>query len=285
MGRKDIKQKMNQTQTAMQIFEYQGNEVRTIQHGDEVWWVLRDVCRVLGMTTPAKVARRLDDDEKGVSQIHTPGGTQEVTIVNEPGLYSVILRSDKPEAKAFKRWVTHDILPSIRKHGAYISGQEDLEMTREELLAKAFVAVNEISGERLKRINQLEEKIRKDEPKVAFANAVTASKDCIRIRELAKILKQNGVNTGQNKLFADLRRNGYLISEKGPDYNTPTQKSLDLGLFEIAESIYVTKSGEVHINKTAMVTPKGQTYFIRKITKYFGIDLAQPRIRVAQKAG
>lgn len=123
MGRKDIKQKMNQTQTAMQIFEYQGNEVRTIQHGDEVWWVLRDVCRVLGMTTPAKVARRLDDDEKGVSQIHTPGGTQEVTIVNEPGLYSVILRSDKPEAKAFKRWVTHDILPSIRKHGAYISGQ------------------------------------------------------------------------------------------------------------------------------------------------------------------
>ena len=225
MGRKDIKQKMNQTQTAMQIFEYQGNEVRTIQHGDEVWWVLRDVCRVLGMTTPAKVARRLDDDEKGVSQIHTPGGTQEVTIVNEPGLYSVILRSDKPEAKAFKRWVTHDILPSIRKHGAYISGQEDLEMTREELLAKAFVAVNEISGERLKRINQLEEKIRKDEPKVAFANAVTASKDCIRIRELAKILKQNGVNTGQNKLFADLRRNGYLISEKGPDYNTPTPVS------------------------------------------------------------
>ena len=218
MGRKDIKQKMNQTQTAMQIFEYQGNEVRTIQHGDEVWWVLRDVCRVLGMTTPAKVARRLDDDEKGVSQIHTPGGTQEVTIVNEPGLYSVILRSDKPEAKAFKRWVTHDILPSIRKHGAYISGQEDLEMTREELLAKAFVAVNEISGERLKRINQLEEKIRKDEPKVAFANAVTASKDCIRIRELAKILKQNGVNTGQNKLFADLRRNGYLISEKGLQY-------------------------------------------------------------------
>lgn len=113
MGRKDIQLKMNQTQTAMQIFEYQGNEVRTIQHGDEVWWVLRDVCRVLGMTTPAKVAERLDDDEKGVSLIHTPGGYQEITIVNEPGLYSVILRSDKPEAKTFKRWVTHEVFQIV----------------------------------------------------------------------------------------------------------------------------------------------------------------------------
>lgn len=105
MGRKDIKQKMNQTQTAMQIFEYQGNEVRTIQHGDEVWWVLRDVCRVLSLSNPAKVAQRLDEDEKDITLSYTPGGYQEITIVNEPVLYSVILRSDKPEAKTFKRWV------------------------------------------------------------------------------------------------------------------------------------------------------------------------------------
>lgn len=103
----------------LQIFVYSGEQLRTVQRDDGLWWVLRDVCRVLGLTTPARVAERLDDDEKGVSQIHTPGGTQEVTIINEPGLYSVILRSDKPEAKQFKRWVTHDVLPSIRKTGAY----------------------------------------------------------------------------------------------------------------------------------------------------------------------
>lgn len=103
----------------LQIFVYSGEQLRTVQRDDGLWWVLRDVCRVLGLTTPAKVAERLDDDEKGVSLIHTPGGTQEMTIINEPGLYTVILRSDKLEAKAFKRWVTHDVLPSIRKTGAY----------------------------------------------------------------------------------------------------------------------------------------------------------------------
>ena len=119
MGRKDIKQKMNQTQTAMQIFEYQGNEVRTIQHGDEVWWVLKDVCRVLSLSTPHKVAERLEEDERNlIPLIDSMGRTQKNTIVNEPGLYSVILRSDKPEAKTFKRWVTHEVLPSIRKTGA-----------------------------------------------------------------------------------------------------------------------------------------------------------------------
>lgn len=166
MGRKDIKQKMNQTQTAMQIFEYQGNEVRTIQHGDEVWWVLRDVCRVLGMTTPAKVAERLDDDEKGVSLIHTLGGNQKVTIINEPGLYAVILRSDKPEAKTFKRWVTHEVLPSIRKTGAYSVGQE---LTDEEKMAQGLIAANAI----LQR--QLEKKAMKDIPMMEFIAAVIHS--------------------------------------------------------------------------------------------------------------
>ena len=103
----------------LQIFVYSGEQLRTVQRDDGLWWVLRDVCQVLGLTTPARVAERLDEDEKAVSLIHTPGGTQEMTIINEPGLYAVILRSDKPEAKQFKRWVTHDVLPSIRKTGAY----------------------------------------------------------------------------------------------------------------------------------------------------------------------
>ena len=114
MGRKDIKQKMNQTQTAMQIFEYQGNEVRTIQHGNEVWWVLRDVCRVLSLSNPHKVAERLEEDERNlIPLIDSMGRTQKNTIVNEPGLYSVILRSDKPEAKTFKRWVTHEVFQIV----------------------------------------------------------------------------------------------------------------------------------------------------------------------------
>ncbi|WP_270847338.1 Bro-N domain-containing protein [Ruthenibacterium lactatiformans] len=111
----------------LKIFAYSGEELRTIQREDGLWWVLRDVCRVLGMTTPAKVAERLDDDEKGVSLIHTLGGNQKVTIINEPGLYAVILRSDKPEAKAFKRWVTHDVLPTIRRTGTYGVLQKQLD--------------------------------------------------------------------------------------------------------------------------------------------------------------
>ena len=166
MGRKDIKQKMNQTQTAMQIFEYQGNEVRTIQHGDEVWWVLRDVCRVLSLSNPAKVAQRLDEDEKDITLSYTPGGYQEITIVNEPGLYSVILRSDKPEAKTFKRWVTHEVLPSIRKTGAYNVGQE---LTDEEKMAHGLIAANAI----LQR--QLEKKAMKDIPMMEFITAVIHS--------------------------------------------------------------------------------------------------------------
>lgn len=166
MGRKDIKQKMNQTQTAVQIFEYQGNEVRTIQHGDEVWWVLRDVCRVLSLSNPAKVAQRLDEDEKDITLSYTPGGYQEITIVNEPGLYSVILRSDKPEAKTFKRWVTHEVLPSIRKTGTYSVGQE---LTDEEKMAHGLIAANAI----LQR--QLEKKAMKDIPMIEFITAVVHS--------------------------------------------------------------------------------------------------------------
>ena len=166
MGRKDIKQKMNQTQTAMQIFEYQGNEVRTIQHGDEVWWVLRDVCRVLSLSNPAKVAQRLDEDEKDITLSYTPGGYQEITIVNEPGLYSVILRSDKPEAKTFKRWVTHEVLPSIRKTGTYSVGQE---FTDEEKMAHGLIAANAI----LQR--QLKKKAMKDIPMIEFITAVVHS--------------------------------------------------------------------------------------------------------------
>ena len=282
MGRKDIKQKINQTQTAMQTFTNPTfGSIRTVESDGKILFCGSDVAKALGYARPNEAVAKHCKGTLKRSTL-TAGGAQEMLFIPEGDVYRLIVRSKLPSAERFEKWVFDEVLPSIRKTGAYSVGQE---LTDEEKMAHGLIAANAILQRQLKHINQLEEKIREDEPKVTLATAITHSKDCIRIRELAKILKQNGVDTGQNKLFADLRRNGYLISEKGPDYNTPTQKSMDLGLFEIIESTYVAKSGEVHINRTAMVTPKGQTYFIKKITKFFGIDLAQPRICVAKKAG
>lgn len=153
----------------LQIFVYSGEQLRTIQQPDGLWWVLRDVCQVLGLTTPARVAERLDEDEKGVSLIHTPGGDQKITIINEPGLYSVILRSDKPEAKAFKRWVTHEVLPSIRRTGAYgvpperLAHLHELQAKLEEWrgLEREFVQCTAESRKRYETNREWRDKCRK----------------------------------------------------------------------------------------------------------------------------
>lgn len=134
----------------IQIFKYENNDVRTVEMNGEPWFVLKDVCVVLGLGTVSKVADRLDADEKGMNQIHTPGGMQDVTVINESGLYNVILRSDKPEAKPFRKWVTSEVLPSIRKNGGYIAGQEQL--TPSELMAKALLVANKTLAEREARI-------------------------------------------------------------------------------------------------------------------------------------
>lgn len=153
----------------LQIFIYGGEQLRTIQQPDGLWWVLRDVCQVLGLTTPARVAERLDEDEKGVSLIHTPGGDQKITIINEPGLYAVILRSDKPEAKAFKRWVTHEVLPSIRRTGAYgvpperLAHLHELQAKLEEWrgLEREFVQCTAESRKRYETNREWRDKCRK----------------------------------------------------------------------------------------------------------------------------
>lgn len=153
----------------LQIFVYSGEQLRTIQQPDGLWWVLRDVCQVLGLTTPARVAERLDEDEKGVSLIHTPGGDQKITIINEPGLYAVILRSDKPEAKAFKRWVTHEVLPSIRRTGAYgvpperLAHLHELQAKLEEWrgLEREFVQCTAESRKRYETNREWRDKCRK----------------------------------------------------------------------------------------------------------------------------
>lgn len=244
----------------LQVFNYNGNEVRTIQKDGEPWWVLKDVCEVLDISQAVRVAERLDEDE--VSQTHITdslGRQQSTYIINESGLYNVILRSDKPEAKPFRKWVTSEVLPSIRKHGAYMTPQKIEEaLLNPDTIIK--LATN-LKAEREKRM-ELERQAEKDKPLVTFANSVSVAKASILVGELAKLLKQNGVDMGQNRLFTWMRENGYLISRKGTDYNMPTQRSMEMELFEIKLTTISHGDGHTSLNKTPKVTGKGQIYFI-----------------------
>jgi anti-repressor protein len=244
----------------LQVFSYEGNKIRTVQRDGEAWWVLKDVCDVLGLSNSRIVADRLDEDD--VSQTYITdslGRQQQTSIINESGLYTVILRSDKPEAKHFKRWVTHEVLPAIRKHGAYITPAKLEEfMNDPDSWIKVLTALKDerAAKERL----QLE--ATKNEPKVIFADAVSVSDGTILIGELAKILKGNGIDIGQNRLFERLRQAGYLIKRKGTDYNAPTQRAMEQGLFKVKETAIHHSDGHVTISKTTKVTGKGQQYFI-----------------------
>lgn len=243
----------------LQVFSYEGNEVRTVQKGSEILWVLKDVCGILGIEKYRDAATRLDDDEREPVLVDTLGGRQEMIAVTESGLYSIILLSRKPEAKKFKRWVTHEVLPTIRKHGAYVTPAKLEELMNDpDSWIKVLTALKEerAAKERL----QLE--ATENKPKVIFADAVSVSEGTILIGELAKILKGNGIEIGQNRLFEKLRQDGYLIKRKGTDYNAPTQRAMDLGLFRVKETAITHSDGHVTISKTTKVTGKGQQYFI-----------------------
>ncbi|WP_128426308.1 phage antirepressor [Gudongella oleilytica] len=244
----------------LQVFSYEGKEVRTIQRGGEPWWVLKDVCDVLELSNARMIADRLDSDD--VSQayvIDSMGRQQQTNIVNESGLYNVILRSDKPEARKFKRWVTHEVLPTIRKHGAYLTSDKLEEIMNDpDVWIKVLTALKE--ERQAKERLQLQTEV--DKPKVVFADAVSVSDGTILIGELAKILKGNGIDIGQNRLFERLRQDGFLIKRKGTDYNAPTQKAMELGLFKVKETAITHSDGHVTISKTTKVTGKGQQYFV-----------------------
>lgn len=247
----------------LQTWNYENSEIRTVEKDGEPWWVLADVCKVLELTTPSRVAERLEKDE--VSQTHTidrMGRTQKSTIINESGLYAVILRSDKPQAKPFRKWVTNEVLPSIRKHGAYMTDQTlEQALTSPDFLIQLATQLKEEKEQR----KQLEVKVEQDRPKVLFAESVSASKTSILVGELAKILKQNGVDTGQTRLFAWMCENGYLIKRRGNDYNMPTQRAMEMKLFEVKETSVTHSDGHISVNKTPKVTGKGQVYFVNKI--------------------
>lgn len=239
--------------------------VRTLtDEKGEPWFVGKDVAEILGYAKPRNaVAVHVDDEDKKDAPIQgTLGGTQTMTIINESGLYSLILSSKLPTAKKFKKWVTSEVLPSIRKNGAYISGQENMDA--EQLIAKALVAAQKIIDDKEKQIEQKNNHIKELEPKARFADAVEASDTSILIGELAKILTQNGCQIGQNKLFRILREQKYLCSKKGAMWNKPTQRAMDMGLFEIKERTITNPDGSTMTTSTTKVTGKGQKYFVNK---------------------
>lgn len=254
----------------LQIFESpEFGQVRTVVIENEPWFVGKDVANILGYAnTKDAISSHVEEDDKTIIQ-RSENTTLEIpnrglTFINESGLYSLIFSSKLPNAKKFKRWVTSEVLPTIRKHGAYLT---------EDTLAKAIEnpdftigLLTNLKEEREKR-KLLEAKVEADKPKVIFAEAVDAAQTSILVGDLAKLLKQNGVNTGQKRLFEWLRTNGYLISRKGNDYNSPTQKSMELGLFEIKERTINNPDGSIRITKTPKVTGKGQVYFINKFLK------------------
>ena len=246
----------------VQVWNYEGAEVRIVQIDGEPWFVLTDVCRELDLANPTMVAKKLDNDERTKFDLGRQG---ETTIVNESGLYTVILRSDKPQAKPFRKWVTSEVLPSIRKHGAYMTEQTlERALTSPDFLIELATQLKTEQEQRRRletTVAAQSKQMEQDKPKVLFADSVAASRSSILIGELAKLIKQNGVDMGQKRLFQWMRENGYLIKRCGSEYNLPTQRSMELGLMEIKETS-VIHSGYTTISKTPKVTGKGQVYFI-----------------------
>lgn len=250
------------TENAIKIFENEEfGQIRIIEKDGEPWFVGKDVATSLGYAKPLNALATHIDEDDSLKQGLTDnmGRMQETIFINESGLYSLVLSSKLPSAKKFKRWVTSEVLPSIRKHGAY--------MTPETLQAAilnpdTMIQLCQALKEEQEKRKALEVKVEEDKPKVQFAEAVDSSPSSILVGTLAKLITQNGVKIGQNKLYEWMRQNGYLISQ-GSRHNEPTQKAMDLGLFEVREQVY-DRNGVNFVSKTTMVTGKGQQYFINK---------------------
>lgn len=246
----------------LEVFNFENKEVRTLLIDNEPWFVGKDVADILGYSKSRNaIALHVDEDDalkQGITD--SLGRVQETIIINESGLYSLILSSKLPSAKKFKRWVTSEVLPSLRKHGIYAT-----EDTIDKILSNPDFGIrllNELKEEREKS-KQLKNENEQLKPKALFADTVSASDTSILIGQLAKLLKQNGNDIGQNRLFKILRKDGYL-GKSGENYNLPTQKSMNLKVMEIKERTVNNSDGSVRITKTPMITGKGQVYFVNR---------------------
>ena len=249
--------KENLMNNEIRKFDFRGAALRTLtDEAGEPWFVAKDVCAILELGNTTNALRALDEDEKtnftncNVAQ----NGGRAPLIISEPGLYKLIMRSRKPEAHEFQRWVTHEVLPQIRKHGGYMAGQE--RMTPEQM---ALASMRWLQS----KVDEQAKQLKAQEGKVLFANAVETARTSILVGDFAKILKSNGIDIGPRRLFAWLRDHGWLIKAKGSSWNMPTQKAMDLHLFEIKETTISHSDGHTTINKTPKMTGKGQTYFAR----------------------
>lgn len=226
--------------------------VRAVEVDGEPWFVGKDVAQALGYNdTDQALRKHVDDEDKLTRRFDGSGQGRSMTTINESGLYSLVLSSKLPGAKKFKRWVTAEVLPTIRKTGGY-------------QLPKDYPSALRALADATEKLLAVETENEANRPKVLFADAVSTSKTSILVGELAKLLKQNGVDIGQNRLFGWLRENGFLIRRNGTDFNMPTQKSMDLGLFEIKETVVSHADGHTSVNKTPKVTGKGQQYFVQR---------------------
>lgn len=267
----------------IQIFQNeQFGKVRiAMNENEEPLFCLADVCKAVGLTNPSSVKARLDKEDVQLVDLHALKqnegiiiGNSTANFITEGGFYDVLLYSDAPQVKPFRKWVTSEVLPSIRRHGAYMT-QETLEkaLTSPDFLIQLATNLKEEKQKRIEaeqKAELAEQTIKSNAPKVLFADAVSTSQRSCLVAELAKILQQNGVNIGQNRLFAWMRENGYLCS-KGQYYNQPTQKAMDLGLFELKQTTINKPDGSILVSTTTKVTGKGQVYFVNK---FLGKDAA-----------
>ena len=260
----------------IQKFDFKAAVLRTLTDEEgEPWFVAKDVCDILGMSNPSMAVIALDKDE--VAQIDPKDylgsenrSNQAVNIVSEPGLSKLIMRSRKPEAKEFQRWVTHEVLPQIRKTGGYIPTSES--DSDEDIMARAVLVAQKTIERKNQQLQAKDAQIKVLEPKARFADAVAASDGTCLVGELAKMLRQNGMDIGQNRLFRLLQADGYL-GKSGSNRNVPTQRAMDLGLFRIKETTVTHADGHTTVSRTPKVTGRGQRYFI---DRYWG--RAQPSL-------
>lgn len=240
----------------IQKFDFKGAALRTLtDEAGEPWFVLKDCMSILDLGNPTETVKMFDKDEFSTTEvIDSIGRRQQTYIISEPGLYRLVMKSRKPEAKEFQRWVTHEVLPSIRKHGGYMAGQE--RMTPEQM---ALASMRWLQS----KVDEQAKQLKAQEGKVLFANAVETARKSILVGDFAKILKSNGIDIGPRRLFAWLREHGWLIKAKGSSWNMPTQKAMDLHLFEVKETTISHSDGHTTINKTPKMTGKGQTYFAK----------------------
>lgn len=244
----------------LEIFTFNSNEVKTTLINNEPYFNLKDICDILEIKNISDCKGRLNKKGVVTADTLTNGGIQKSNFINESNLYKVIFQSRKPQAEAFTDWVTSEVLPSIRKHGAYATSE-----TIESIISNPDNGIKLLQALKAEQDKNkaLEVENTELQPKALFADAVASSKNSILIGELSKIIKANGYDIGQRRLFSWMREYGYLM-KSGEAYNQPTQKSMDLGLMEIKKSTINNPDGSIRTTTTTKITGKGQIYFVNK---------------------